>query len=180
MDIQLDHEDKLFLTKVVRDTLFSRLTNNVLPVYYKSKNVYREKAGLFIKLSIKDEVRAYGGIVEPEKSLIETVQDCTVNISFHDRRFAPVSSTEMEKLNIQMAVITGLEGVAEIKTVQLKEEGLLVEQNWKQAVLLPWDLASFDLSAETAIRETAMKAGISDFDHLRIRRLKLVTFGDNA
>jgi uncharacterized protein (TIGR00296 family) len=180
MEMNVGPEERSFLLKVARDALYAHFTSEPRPVYYKTKNIYQEKAGLFMRMRIKDDVRAYGGILEPQHPLLETVQDLCLKACFYDERVSPVSREELDRITIQMALVLSLETVVDRGLLKVGEEGLLVQQNFRQAVLLPWDISSLDLTPDEYIRETALKAGIRDLESLRIRKMKLSVFEEHA
>ncbi len=179
MDIILDNEDTSFLIKVIQDALYSHLTNNALPVYYKTKELYHQKYGLFIKTVLNNITSSYGGIIQPHKTLIETVQACIIQSCFYDTRFKPITKDELDKVNIYVALIKSMELVTDKRMINLAEHGLMVEFSWHQGILLPWDMNNFTLSVDEYVKETALKAGISDLEHLLIKRINLITFHEN-
>ena len=157
MPINLTEEDKIFLLNVAKETLYSELSNGDRPVYYKTKNIFNEKIGLFIKSTINNEVRAYGGIIQPNKNLIETLQDSTIYSHFMDPRFKPLTKDELEKILIKICIINSIETISDKKLINPLENGYLIENKWKQVVLLPWDISEMHLDNESFLKRNSFK-----------------------
>ncbi|MBU1076852.1 MAG: AMMECR1 family protein [Spirochaetes bacterium] len=176
--MELNAVDKQFLLKVARDTLFAQLTDNETPVYYKLKKFYEQKRGVFIKIMYKDSIRAYGGVLEPSVSLIQTVQQVIYRACFNDGRFLPISNEEFEEIDIHLAVVDSIEAIQDHKLIKPQIHGLLIEFKGKSGVILPWDLEEFSLEPEDYITEAALKAGIKNANNAHIKTIKVVTFGE--
>jgi len=176
--MDLNAVDKQFLLKVARDTLFAYLTDNETPVYYKLKKFYEQKRGVFIKVMFKENVRAYGGILEPSAGLIQSVQDVVYRACFIDGRFLPVKNEEFEELDIYMAVVDSIEEIQDHKLIKPQIHGLMIEFKGKQGIILPWDLEEFTLQPEDYITEAALKAGIKSTGNAHIKTIKVITFGE--
>ncbi len=177
--MDLTSDDKQFLLKVVRDTLFAKLTENEIPVYYnKLKNLYEDKIGVFIKMMNKDNVRAYGGILMPEQNLITTIQRITIQSCFHDARFSPVTNEEFENINIHLALIDAIEEINDKKFIKPQIHGLLIQFKGKKGILLPWDMRELSLSIEEYIAEAALKSGITDVNNVHLKLIRLTAFNE--
>ncbi len=137
MNIQLDNEDQSFLIKVVRDALYSKLINEDLPVYYKTKELYNSKCGVFVKTLLNNMTRSYGGILSPQTPLIKTLQDCAVSSAFNDVRLKPLGKEEWEKIHISIALVESVELVVDKRMINPLEHGLITELSWHQGILLP-------------------------------------------
>ncbi len=176
MEITVD--DKLFLIKVVRDMLYSKFTDSDNPVYYKSKDFYKEKTGVFIKVMLKGNLRAYGGILEPDKGLIETLQDLTVNACFYDTRFLPLKKEELDEISFSLALVDSVDAISDRALIKPDLHGISIEFMGKRGVILPWDMEGLKMDLDQYIKEIALKAGIEDITNARIKIVKVITFNE--
>ena len=174
----LTEDDKQFLIKVIKDMIYSQLADDEFPEYYRSKELYKEKHGVFIKIMLNNKVRAYGGILESEKDLIETVQNIALNACFHDTRFLPLQPDEIDNININMAVVESFEEITDRKLIKPDIHGVYIESGQKRGVLLPWDVAEFKLDVGQYIKEAAIKAGIENVSTAKLKIIRLITFSD--
>jgi len=178
--MQITTEDKHFLLKVARDIIYYYLIDEKFPKYYKSRDLYNQKIGVIIKIFSNDKIRGYGAVLYPEKDLIKTIQDLTLNICFHEPRFKPLEKEEIENLSIHMALIESIEDVEyeNIKVIKPDSHGVYITFSTKKSLLLPWDIEELDLGHEEYVKETALKAGIKDVKNAKIKILKLITFSE--
>lgn len=180
MEMNLSSEEKLFLIRVAREALESVFSRSPLPEYYKDRKIYSEKSGVFIKITINNETRAYSGILQPQKTLIEAIQECALKAGFQDERTRPLMAAEMERAVIHIALVCSIEDIAGPGSVDPHTEGLWAEDGFRQGVLLPWDIERLGLTPEEAAKATCVKAGIADSSRAKLRKLKLLSFGENA
>lgn len=176
--MELNTEDKQFLLKVARDILFSHLTDNDKPVYYKAKKFYEKKMGLFIKVFYKDNLRAYGGVLDPEKGLIDTIQDIMIKACFNDSRFISIKNEEYEEVDIQFALIDSIEDIHDRKLIKPEIHGLLMSFKGKTGVVLPWDFKKISLTPNEYIRESALKVGIDNDRNIQLKIIKVIEIKD--
>ncbi len=176
--MELTAEDKHFLIKVAKDMIFFQLTDDEFPAYYKSKELYKERHGIFIKIMLNNKLRAYGGILEPEKDLIDTVQEVTLQACFKDTRFLPLKPDEIDHISIHMAFVESFEDVRDRKLIKPDIHGVYVEAGSRRGVLLPWDIAEFKLDTVQYIKEAAIKAGIESVGNAKLKIIRLITFSD--
>ncbi len=176
--MELTAQDKLFLIKVVRDILYYKLTETEFPVYYKSKDIYKEKSGVFIKVMLKNELRAYGGVLEPEKGLIETVQDVALHACFYDTRFLPIGADEIDDISFQLAVVESYDTISDRNLIKPGVHGISIESGGKRSVILPWDMEGLEIDNEMYIQEAALKAGIDDIEKAKFKIIRVITFSE--
>jgi len=176
--MELTVDDKQFLLKVVKDTIFSQLAEDDMPEYFRSKELYKELHGVFLKITYKEKVRAYGGVLEPEEDLISTVQNVTINACFRDTRFLPLNKDEMDTIHINMAIVDSFDELRDRTLIKPDLHGIYIEFGQKRGVLLPWDISEFNLDASQYVREAAVKAGIEDFNNAKLKLIRLITFSD--
>ncbi len=176
--MELAAEDKQLLIKVAKDTIYSQLTEDEFPVYYRSKEIYKERHGVFIKIMLNNKVRAYGGILEPEKDLIETFQDVTLKACFHDTRFLPLKPDEIDNISIHFAVVESFEEIHDRQLIKPDIHGIYIESGSKIGVLLPWDTVEFKFDAAQYVKEAAVKAGIENVSNAKLKIIRFITFSD--
>jgi len=158
---EFQEEDKKFLLKVARDAIWSKLVNEELPVYYKDKELYREKTGVVVKLKINDNLRGYTGNTESTTTLIETIQRYSINAAFYDPRFVPLTKEEYENLSIEIFVIREITELKNLKTLNPQRDGLFIKSDHISGLILPDDFEKFHLTPEEYLKEANLKLGIS-------------------
>ena len=127
---------------------------------YLPKELKQKKAGVFVSLHNKDELRGCIGTLEPTQANIalEIVANA-ISAAFHDPRFNPITEKELPALDFTIDIIGKLEAVNSITELNPKIYGIYIEKNKNKAVLLP-ALAGID-SIDQQIAVVLKKAGIS-------------------
>ncbi len=166
-------EDKKFLVKISRDTLWAKLTNEELPVYYKDKELYRKSFGLFIKLLLKKKIRAYSGVLSDKQDLIASIQKITSLAAFNDFRFSPVKKEEYNDIKIQIIIIEDIIGIKTLTDLNIGEDGLMIKSEVRQSIVLPWDVPEEYLEKEF-VNTAFLQAGLdkNDINKVELFRIK--------
>ena len=82
-------------------------------------------------------------------------------LAARDRRFAPLRPEELEKLDVEISVLTHPESVDSYQDFVLGEEGVVLEMNGRNAVFLPEVPVKYNWNREQMLSRLAFKAGLS-------------------
>ncbi len=169
--MELKNEDGKKLIAYARKNLIHYLkTDQPLPIPPEMRQKYNEKRGAFVTYKKRSQfdksLRGCIGYVLPYLPLIETIQKVSISAAVEDPRFPRVKQSEVEKLEIEISVLTVPE-VIEVedpkdypKKIKIGKDGLIISKGGKQGLLLPqvpieqdpvWD-------AKTFLRHTCQKA----------------------
>jgi AmmeMemoRadiSam system protein A len=114
--------------------------------------------GAFVTLFNQDELRGCIGTCTPSKNLRETVVEMTEAASRCDPRMQPVRAEELERIHIDISVLSALSAAAEPMSLTVGRHGLHIANGPKRALLLPqvavehgWDMLTF-------LEQTCVKA----------------------
>ncbi len=100
-------EDQRYLLHLARAVILDRLgqkLSHCLPV--RNSAEFNEKRGCFVTLHLNGQLRGCIGTIEPIKSLLSAVQENAVLAGFQDSRFLPVTLEEMDKISIELSILT--------------------------------------------------------------------------
>ncbi len=98
------------------------------------------RRGCFVSLHKKDgSLRGCIGTIEPyENNLAEEISRNAFSAAFHDSRFNPVTSDEMDELELSVDVLTVPEQIHDLEDLDPQIFGVIVtDDNNRRAVLLP-------------------------------------------
>ena len=131
----------------------------------------KKKAGVFVSLKKKGELRGCIGTLSPCCANIaeETVQNA-VSAAARDPRFPPVSPEELPEITCSVDVLSEPEP-AEIDSLDPKTYGVIVESRHKKGLLLP-DIEGVDSVCEQ-IEIAKRKAGIQPGEHFKLYRFRV-------
>ena len=121
----------------------------------------REKRGVFVTLIQRGELRGCIGYVRPFKPLIEAVWEMAESAALRDHRFIPVEPKEVDRLEIEITVLSPIKKVTNPDLVLVGRHGLIVSRGHLSGVLLPQVPIENDWDRETFLSETCTKAGLA-------------------
>lgn len=144
------------LTGQEKDELLSIAGNSVRSTVCngKNKSVYpngnlAKKAGAFVSIYISGELRGCIGSFEGDFSLAEVVNRSAASAT-RDRRFNPVLESELDKLSIEISVLTPLKRVYNKHEIELGKHGIYIRKGVNSGTFLPqvgekynWTLEEF-------------------------------------
>lgn len=135
----LNEKDKADLLNIARQTLTSYLKTSAIPDFSKnnfSDNLSRP-AGAFVTLKLNGNLRGCIGNFNPEKPLITTVQQMAIAAATQDPRFNPVTPDEIDKLEIEISVLTPLKKISSADEFNLGKQGIYIKKGYKSGTFLP-------------------------------------------
>ena len=77
-----------------------------------------------------------------------------------DPRFAPVRAGELDRITLEVSVLSPEQEIHTIDDIELGRHGLIVEQGSRRGLLLPQVPAEHDWDRETYVAQTCLKAGL--------------------
>lgn len=124
--------------------------------------------GVFVTLSRTDprEIAAQGklrgciGQVLPTHPLHEAVVIAAVNAALDDPRFSPVTAAELDRLAVEVTVLSAPRPVASWKEIELGRHGILLDQSGRRAVFLPQVPGEQGWTLEETLEHLSRKAGL--------------------
>ncbi len=120
----------------------------------------REKRGVFVTLKQRGDLRGCVGYVRPFKPLVEAVWEMAESAALRDHRFIPVEPKEVDRLEVEITVLSPLKPITDPDKVLVGRHGLLVSRGHLAGVLLPQVPIEHDWDRETFLAETCIKAGL--------------------
>ncbi|NOY81235.1 MAG: AmmeMemoRadiSam system protein B [Kiritimatiellaeota bacterium] len=179
----LAESEKNLLLHLARETLrcsFGSVSIRVPETVLASPRLTADGA-VFVTLKHCGRLRGCVGCLEAVEPLYESVIRYTKSAAFHDSRFHPLAEEELNKITIEISVLTPPRPVAGPDEIEIGRHGIVLEKRGRRAVFLPqvpveehWDL-------ETTLQYLAMKAGLGPDEWRRGTRFSVfeaVVFGE--
>jgi len=149
---ELSGSDKSELLRIARSTLESYIrtgkTPPLNPAGYSME--IQMKAGAFVTLTIDGELRGCIGSFEPKTPLYQVIQEMSIASSTQDSRFSRVSVQELDKIHIEISVLTPLRKIKDISEIKLGKHGIYLKKGYQSGTFLPqvatetgWTLEEF-------------------------------------
>jgi AmmeMemoRadiSam system protein A len=149
-----------------REVLKSELTGETFKISDLIKKKFDEKGASFVTLTINGELRGCIGSLEAYQMLWKDIVDNSINAGFNDPRFNPISLKELEKIKIEISVLTKPEklGIG-LKVFDKIDEkmGIILKKGYNRATFLPqvWDEL---VDKKEFLEHLARKAGLGKDD----------------
>jgi uncharacterized protein len=130
--------------------------------------VFDERRGVFVTLKRfpDDALRGCIGFPLPQLALRAGLPRSAVAAAVEDPRFAPVRSTELSRLRVEISVLTVPIAIdvpqpeARVEEVEVGRDGLIVEGFGRSGLLLPQVAPEQGWSPEELLEGTCEKAGL--------------------
>lgn len=170
MRVEFTDEEGEVLVRLAREAVEKYLRESIVitPPKDLEAKFYREM-GVFVTLnSVRPEgceLRGCIGHPLPEMPLVEAVIDAAISSAVHDPRFERVTADEMDKIVVEVSVLTQPERIAVVSPkeyptcIKVGEDGLIMKWRFGSGLLLPQVAVEYGWSPEDFLCHTCMKAG---------------------
>ena len=138
-DFSMSYEDQRKLLEIARESITSYLKNKKTPSINESElsPALKEALGAFVTLTINGELRGCIGRFMPDEPLYETVRLMSLEAAFNDARFRPLSKEELEKIEIEISVLSPLRRIDDVNKIILGKHGVYIKKGIRSGTFLP-------------------------------------------
>jgi len=156
-------QEKKILLGIARNTLKSYIVNNKRPVldtsgYSPNLGMH---AGAFVTLKKHGDLRGCIGRFTADIPLYEVIQEMAIASSTQDTRFDPVSTKEIDQLEIEISVLSPMKRISSVDEIILGKHGIYIKKGWRSGTFLPQVATETGWSKEEFLGYCARdKAGI--------------------
>lgn len=163
--MNLTNEEKIILLDIARRSIKEELVDNAKFGFEKnySQNL-KKKFGVFVTLTIEDELRGCIGYILGFKPLFELIYDAAKKAAFEDPRFVPLSEEEFDQIEIEISVLTPPKEIKSIQEIEIGKHGLIIEKGVFHGLLLPQVATKYNWNKEQFLEHTCLKAGLNKND----------------
>ena len=158
--LQLSNSQKHELLDIARRSVEARLADRPLDWTLKPDASVREPCGVFVSIHKHGELRGCIGHLEIDGPLVVATAECAVSAAFADPRFLPVSVDELDLVKFEVSVLSPLEPIDDVQTVEVGRHGILMEKNGQRGLLLPQVATEYGWDRTEFLKQTSIKAGL--------------------
>lgn len=173
--------DRSQLLQIARRSIKAHLAGEVPPEFEVSPFLM-EPGAAFVTLNKHDRLRGCIGYTVAAQPLYQTVSECAVQAAVGDRRFPPVTSSELSELEIEISVLTPLQVVESLDEIEVGRDGLMISMGNRRGLLLPQVATDYGWSRTEFLQQTCRKAGLPPDTYLStnatIYRFQAIVFGE--
>ena len=121
-----------------------------------------ENIGAFVTLHENGQLRGCIGNMTGSGPLFKTVADMAIEAATGDPRFSGLSAGELNKIDLEISVLTPLKKVPGYKDVRIPGDGVLIKSGFNSGVFLPQVATETGWSKEEFLSVLCeQKAGLS-------------------
>ena len=161
--------------RLARETIekyVSARERNTVPDWAPAEMTER-RAGVFVSIHKDGRLRGCIGTILPVYgSVAEEIIHNAVSASTRDPRFDPVRPDELDKLEINVDVLTSPERIESKDELDVKRYGVIVSAGGKRGLLLP-DLDGVD-TVDEQVDIAMRKGGISSREKITLERFEVI------
>ena len=160
VDMGLPEEEKQTLLNIARATIEHKLKEKETPDFKIDSETLKENRGAFVTLEKDGHLRGCIGYIQAIKPLHLTIQEMALQAAFSDPRFPPVSEDELDKLHIEISVLTPLRRISNVEEIQVGRDGIYIKKGFNSGLLLPQVATDYGWDRNTFLEQTCYKAGL--------------------
>ena len=175
ISMNLANEEKRTLLSIARSSIASALERKTFHSDKFLNEALNRPSGVFVTLRIGKDLRGCIGYVEPLFPLAQAIQEVAVKAAIEDSRFMPVTLPELDKIIIEISILSPLEELKDIETVEIGKHGLVIDAGYRRGLLLPQVAVEYNWNREQFLKHTALKASLPP-DAWKQKGIKLFTF----
>ena len=117
--------------------------------------------GVFVTLKSKGRLRGCIGYPIPAGPLAEILPKAARAAALDDHRFEAVSASELDRLKIEVSVLSPPVFVHTVADIEIGRHGLIVSYDSSRGLLLPQVASEQGWDRETLLEQTCVKAGLA-------------------
>jgi len=173
--MNLTNEEKRTLLKMARSSIACALENKTPPQLNFQSEELNRRSGVFVTLRIGENLRGCIGYIEPLFPLARATQEVAVKAAVEDPRFMSLTRSELDRVTIEISVLSPLEELRDIETIEIGKHGLVIDAGSRRGLLLPQVATEYNWDRKQFLKQVTLKAGLPP-DAWKRREVKLFTF----
>jgi uncharacterized protein len=151
----LSDDEKRELLRIARSTL-----NEWIPPGAPHRESLLAPAGVFVTLSVGDDLRGCIGTTAEATPLYKAVQEMAVAAASRDPRFEAVRAEELNLVTVEISVLGGRQRLTRPEDIEVGKHGLHIVKANRKGLLLPQVATEHGWDAATFLDKTCEKAGL--------------------
>jgi len=161
----LSEQDKSSLLRLAKTTIVNRLDPSSRADLMDSGEVpagaLTEQCGAFVSLYVDGNLRGCIGTFSEEEPLWENVRNMALSAATSDDRFSPIVADELNRLTIEISVLSPRERVDDYRKIIPGKHGILMVRGANRGTFLPQVAVAQNWTLEEFLGNCARyKAGI--------------------
>lgn len=162
--MELTDVEKKILLKAARDSIKAVFGEAEEPsIDFEKFPSLKVKAGAFVTLTINQDLRGCIGYIFAETNLFETICDAAKQAAFRDPRFLPLFREELNRIEIEISVLSLPKRINAFDDIELGKHGLILNHHGRRGLLLPQVATENKFNLDQFLSAICEKAGFEPF-----------------
>ncbi len=177
--LELNKEEKVALLKIARNAVTEYVRKrNIPPVEEKSlpPHLLQGCSGVFVTLKEHQNLRGCIGNFLPDRSLYQVVQSMAIASATQDSRYEPVTTSELDAIEIEISVLTPLKRIYSIDEFELGRDGLYMKKGSHTGTFLPQVAGETGWSKEEFFGHCAREKALIGWDGWKDKEVELYSY----
>jgi len=133
----LNENQRNRLLQIAGDSITSYVKNGKRQTFAEKDPILNESLGAFVTLHEGGELRGCIGNMVGQGPLYQTVADMAIEAATGDPRFPRLRPEELDKIDLEISVLSPMKKVASYKDVKIPGHGVVVRRGFNSGVYLP-------------------------------------------
>jgi MEMO1 family protein len=177
--------DKQALLRIARQTITNYVSGRRSPEIDKKSITQgmNKPSGAFVTLMEEGQLRGCIGSFSEGKPLYQVVGEMAISAAVNDSRFERVAKDELDKLDIEISVLTPMKKISSIDEIELGRDGVYIKSGFMGGTFLPQVAAETGWSKEDFMGHLSRdKAGLGweGWKKADIYTYQAIVFGEKA
>jgi AmmeMemoRadiSam system protein A len=162
VDLGLSPEEKETLHEVAFQAIRCRCLGEPMPDIEVEAPRLKEPGAAFVCIHKGRDLRGCIGVLEARMPLWETIRKMAVEAAFGDPRFCALATDELDKIDIEISVLTPMRRISDPSEIEIGKHGLFIRKGFRSGLLLPQVATEQDWDREQFLKWTCCKAGLPE------------------
>ena len=170
----MELEEGIQLVKLARKSIEYFIHTGQPPSEAIESDELKKLRGVFVTLKTVegDELRGCIGFPLPTLPLWKATLDSALNAAFNDPRFPPLGAAEVDKVTVEVSVLSEPEEIKGEKKdlpskIEIGKDGLMLEKQHRKSLLLPQVPVEWKWDAKQFLEQLCLKANLLKDDWKR-------------
>ena len=133
----LNDNQRKRLLQIARESITSYIKEGKRKNFSENDPILKQVMGAFVTLHENGELRGCIGNMIGQQPLYQTVADMAIESATEDPRFPALSAKELDKIAIEISVLTPLKRIANYNDIKIPGDGVLIRCGGRSGVFLP-------------------------------------------
>ena len=153
-------EQKKRLIAIARNSINEIISNKKVLQVEENDPVLMQRRGAFVTIKIDGRLRGCIGRIIGDVPLAKIINEMAVEAATSDPRFPALTPEELEKIELEISVLSPLKKIDDIKEIKVGVHGLIIRKAFFSGLLLPQVAAEYKWTREEFLQQTCLKAGL--------------------